>query len=82
MSAAEARRFDPANDTHYAISEEAEYRLRQIADGAEAVGMLLEGLDTDRVEIRQGAIGNIFHVFGFAIAGAIQDRAVVFPRRP
>lgn len=71
---------DPANDTHYAISEQDELRLRLVASAAEMIGQLMEQLDPERADYDDAGIGAIFHTLSFAIEGALAGRAVVIPR--
>lgn len=73
-------RVDPANDQFYALSQEAELRLRHVAEGAEAIGMLMEGLDRDVVEVPETLLANVFHMIAFAIGSAMRDAAFVTPK--
>jgi hypothetical protein len=79
MSAAAERRFDPANDTHYAISEMAELRLRLVAEASETIALVLAGFDRERAEVSEDAFAPVFHMLSFAIEGALADRAFVCP---
>lgn len=75
-------RFDPANDTHFGVSEWDEFKLRQAALAMETVGDMLDGIDfEDRVEISSGAIAAVFRSFSYGISGLLDSGAFVFPRR-
>ena len=80
MSAA-AHRFDPANDTHYAISEDAQMRLRQIADATEYLGLMHGWMDPAAADPQEWGAAALFHTLSFAIQGALIDSAFVAPGR-
>lgn len=73
--------FDPANDTHFGVSEADEYRLRQVARAIETVGDLFEGLDlAAREEITGTAVAGVLRAFSYGVTGALDAGAFVFPR--
>lgn len=78
MSAVARRRFDPANDVHYAISQEDEYHLRRIAEAADTVGMLFAA-DNNEADLSGDAISAVFQTFAFAIKGVLGSAAEIVP---
>lgn len=73
------REFDPANDTHYAISEEAELRLKVVSDGAQGMAQAMRQLDPEHGGLADEVIAAMLDTVAFAIDGAISDRWVIYP---
>lgn len=76
------RGFDPANDTHYAISEDQEMKLRHIAHAASTIGLLMETVDSGCADTTEEDMAPVLYTLGYAISGALEQRVLVFPKRP
>ena len=76
-----AHKFDPANDTHYAISQSAELRLKTVHEGLQAAAMLARIQDPDLGEVHDGGMGALFDSFALALEAALGETAIVFPMR-
>lgn len=80
MSAAAERRFDPANDRFYAISEDDELRLKTVASAAEGLGVLYHQELPDG-GIADEYVGALFLTLSYAISGAMERSRFVAPTR-
>ncbi|WP_299307845.1 hypothetical protein [uncultured Croceicoccus sp.] len=78
MSAAADRRFDPANDVHFGISEEAHYRAVQAGEGLRTVAFMIERIDLDELP---APLAPLLHTLADAMGHALNDGDVVFPKR-
>lgn len=74
MSEVETRRLDPARSQHYAISEEDEFHLRQIALAAEGIAVLIDQGDDDPAATAMVAILN---TLSFAVSSVVKDSAFI-----
>ncbi len=75
-----ARAFDPANDQHFAIPQDVEYQLRQVARACSAMALLYETLDPEQGGVNDSLTSAMFDTIGFAIGGAIEKSQFVTPR--
>jgi hypothetical protein len=77
MSAA-ARKFDPANDQHYALSETSQLVLKQASDAMHGLASAFQdGLHED---MGDHYVGALFGSFAFLIEAVLDDQMVFRPR--
>lgn len=73
-------RVDPSTDTHYAISESAEFMLNEIKSALETAASLAEMADPDRGEVAERLFAPMFRTFSFAMEAAMSGRETVLPK--
>ena len=78
MSAA-ARKFDPANDQHYAMSEDSQMVLRQLMDAHHALAVLYQ-MNPEADVPSNHHLGAVFSSFAFLMEAVLNDRMVFRPR--
>lgn len=78
MSAA-ARKFDPANDQHYALSETSQMVLRQASDAMHGMAVLYQQNPEADVPSNH-YVGAIFDSFAFLLEAVLDDQMVFRPR--
>jgi len=66
--------FDPTRDTHYALSEESQFRLHQIRIGLLTIGNLFEGFPLeDRIEVQSEDIASLFRGFSYGVEAILRS---------
>lgn len=72
--------FDPTRDTHFGVSEQDEFKLRQIAIAMEAIGDMMEAVSLQQeIEVPEDAVGSVFRAMSYGIRNIIDSGTVVFP---
>lgn len=72
--------FDPTRDTHYALSEDGQFRLYQIGIGLRTVGHLLEGFSfEDRIEVQADDIASLFRAFSYGVESVLRSAPFTGP---
>ncbi|MDQ2763833.1 MAG: hypothetical protein M3Y22_10235 [Pseudomonadota bacterium] len=75
-------KFDLANDNHFGVSEDDEYRIKQVAAGLAAVGDLFEALGCqDEVEIGDIGTAAIFRTFSYSLTEMVERAQFIAARR-
>lgn len=76
------RLFDPAKDTHYAVSEDAQFELRQLFAALEAVAQVMDTPPGhDAPEIQPDHIAPIFASFARHGQRIMVEMPTQFPHR-
>lgn len=72
--------FNPANDTHYGISEEDQFRLRDHARTLYFLGELFECVDVERIDGPDPEdVAALLRTLSYSLGGIAQSATVVFP---
>ena len=77
MIGADAERFDPATEMHYAISENAQGKLKSLHDGISALGQMFDQADPGQGGLHDESIGALFHMVAMALEGAVKEHRFV-----
>lgn len=81
--AATARHFNPANDTHYALSESAQLELKMLFDAMEAIWQVMDTPPGELgAEIQPDHIAPIFATFARHGQRIMAEMPTRFPRQP
>ncbi len=73
-------RFDPAEETHYAISEYAEMHLAMLLRSMGTVAQLLRQQDQDGGGVKDEELADLLDTLAMAGRGAMGGSALVFPK--
>jgi hypothetical protein len=75
-----AAQFDPAQEMHYAISENAQSKLKSLHDGIGAIAQMFDQADPSQGGLHDERVGALFHLVAMALEGAlIEHRFVPLP---
>lgn len=77
MLGADAARFDPAQEMHYAISENAQAKLKSLHEGVTAIAQMFDQADPGQGGLHDTLVGALFHLVGMALEGALIEHQVV-----
>ena len=68
-----ASRFDPAGEPHYAISENAQCRLKSLQTAIETIGQMFDQADPGQGGVHDEGVGALFHMVAMALDGAVME---------
>lgn len=70
-------RFDPATEMHYAISENAQCKLKSLHTAVGTIGQMFDQADPGQGGIHDQGVGALFHLVGMALEGALIEHRFV-----
>lgn len=77
MVGADAERFDPANEMHYAISEAAQGKLKSLHEGIGVLGQMFRQADAGAGGVCDDGVAALFELVGMALEGALIEHRFV-----
>ncbi len=80
MTVAAARKFDPANDQHYALSMNDQMIVKEARDALDGIGLWLR-MDTDGGRPHDDLIGAMISTIGYTLEAVLDDRMVFQSRQ-
>ena len=73
----EQSRFDPVTEMHYAISENAQGKLRSLHTAIGTIGQMFDQADPGQGGVHDEGVGALFHMVAMALEGALIEHRFV-----